>query len=150
MADYHFTTYWRFDAPLEKVWHEIKAMDRWPEWWRYVQKVELLQQGDEQEIGSVRRLTWTTALPYSFTFDSELVALETFKRMEGRAFGDLDGKGIWTFSQEGNTTFVRYDWIVKTTKAWMNWLAPIAKPFFAWNHTKVMDAGLEGLTKRLY
>ena len=149
MSDYHFQTHWQFDAPLETVWHEIKAMSRWPEWWSYVEKVELLQQGDADDLGSIRRITWKTALPYSLSFDSELIALEKFKRMEGRAFGELEGTGIWTFSHKNGTTHVRYDWMVKTTKAWMNLLAPIARPVFAWNHDKVMAAGYEGLRKKL-
>jgi glycine/D-amino acid oxidase-like deaminating enzyme len=149
MADYHFVTNWQFNAPLETVWHEIKTMSRWPEWWSYVQKVELLQAGNADDIGSVRRITWKTALPYSLTFDSELVIEEKFKRMEGRAFGELEGRGIWQFSHENGVTHVRYDWIVQTTKAWMNLLAPVARPVFAWNHDKVMEAGFEGLKKRL-
>lgn len=149
MANYHFTTHWRFDAPLERVWHEIKAMGRWPEWWPYVQKVELLRQGDSREIGSVHRITWKTALPYTLTFDSEMIAEELYQRMEGRAFGELEGIGIWTFSSENGSTLVRYDWMVKTTKPWMNLLAPIARPLFAWNHDQVMKGGYEGLIKRL-
>jgi hypothetical protein len=39
--------------------------------------------------------------------------------------------------------------MVKTTKLWMNLLAPIARPLFAWNHDQVMKAGYEGLKKRL-
>jgi hypothetical protein len=31
----------------------------------------------------------------------------------------------------------------------MNLLAPIAKPFFSWNHNVVMGWGGEGLAKRL-
>lgn len=149
MPDYQFVTTWTFHAPLELVWQEIKAMDVWPTWWPYVSKVQLLQKGDENDIGAVRRISWKTALPYSLTFDSELIALERFRRMEGRAFGELEGSGIWTFTAENGTTTVRYDWLVKTTKAWMNLLAPIARPLFAWNHDKVMEAGFIGLKNRL-
>lgn len=149
MADYRFLTDWRFDAPLDRVWHEIKAMDRWPEWWPFVARVELLKQGGVDDVGSVRRVTWKTALPYTLTFDSELVAIEPFRRMEGRAFGELEGKGLWTFRDDAGITHVNYDWQVKTTKAWMNLLAPVARPMFAWNHDKVMAGGFEGLTRRL-
>jgi len=69
--------------------------------------------------------------------------------MEGRAFGELDGKGIWTFREENGTTHVRYDWQVTTTKAWMNLLAPVARPVFSWNHDRVMSGGFEGLQRRL-
>jgi hypothetical protein len=31
----------------------------------------------------------------------------------------------------------------------MNWLGPLARPAFAWNHDVVMHAGGEGLARRL-
>ncbi len=149
MANYHFTTHWRFHAPLERVWLEIKAMNRWPEWWYYVERVELLQQGDADEIGAVYRLTWKTALPYKLTFCSRLVSEVKHKRLEGRTWGDLEGTGIWTFRFDGDTTSLHYDWTVKTTKTWMNIIAPVARPIFSWNHDRVMHAGYVGLKKKL-
>ncbi|MCC6724747.1 MAG: SRPBCC family protein [Saprospiraceae bacterium] len=149
MTDYQFKTIWKFKAPLEQVWEIIRCMDKWPEWWTYVSQVELLQKGDANDIGSVRRIYWKTALPYTITFDSELLEMDKYRHMEGRAFGELEGKGIWHFSYENGVTTVQYDWLVNTTKAWMNLLAPIARPIFAWNHDKVMAAGFEGLKKRL-
>ncbi len=114
-----------------------------------VKCVELVKNGAIDDIGSIRRITWSTALPYTLSFVSELTQLEPLKRMEGVARGELTGKGIWTFSQAGNQTLVRYDWEVRTTKKWMNIFAPIARPLFHWNHDKVMEAGYDGLKKRL-
>jgi hypothetical protein len=39
--------------------------------------------------------------------------------------------------------------VVKTTEWWMNLLAPIARPLFAWNHDVVMRQGGEGLARLL-
>lgn len=149
MFQYSFTTQWQFNAPLETIWNEIYAMDEWPEWWKYVKKVELLRAGEKIDIGSIRRITWRTALPYSLTFNSELVSMEYHKRIEGRAFGELEGRGIWTFDSRNGQTLVRYDWMVNTTLNWMKFLAPIARPLFSWNHDKVMLAGYEGLLKKV-
>lgn len=149
MAEYHFTTLWTFDQPVDKVWDAIRLIDHWPTWWKYVRSVEKLREGDENEIGSVRRICWSTALPYSITFDSELTCLEHLKRMEGRAYGDLTGIGIWTFFSHEGTTQVRYDWHVETTKKWMHFFDPLARPLFQWNHDKVMKAGYEGLVEKL-
>jgi len=143
MADYHFTTNWEFNAPIEQVWNEIKTVSKWPEWWSFVQKVELIKKGHHNEIGTIRRINWKTALPYTLAFDSELLAQKTFQRIEGRALGELEGKGIWTFSTEGEKTKVQYDWIVKTNKNWMNWFAPVLRKIFEWNHDKVMSAGYQ-------
>ncbi|HUR31376.1 MAG TPA: SRPBCC family protein [Saprospiraceae bacterium] len=149
MSQYTFVTHWKFNTPIEKVWDEIRDMDSWPEWWKYVKKVELLKSGDANDISSIRRIFWSTALPYKLSFDLELLAIHQHKRIEGKAFGDLAGLGIWTFETQGDITLVRYDWIVSTTKKWMNLIAPIARPLFSWNHDKVMQAGFEGLMKRL-
>lgn len=149
MSDYSFTTYWKFNAPLQKVWNEINNPLQWPFWWKGVIVVTELQPGDEWGLGSVKRSTWKSKLPYKLTFDSRVTAVEPMKRIEGLAFGDLDGKGVWTFTIENNLTIARYEWEVKTNKWWMNLLAPIARPVFEWNHDVIMAWGGEGLAKRL-
>jgi hypothetical protein len=89
-------------------------------------------------------------LPYKLIFDSEIVRVENLKLIEARAFGELEGVGIWQFSTESsNKTRVRYDWKVRTTKSWMNFFAPLAKPFLKWNHDVIMNWGEEGLRKKL-
>ena len=149
MSQYSFVTHWTFNAPVQEVWREIRDMDGWPEWWKYVRKVQLTKHGDANDIGSVRRIVWTTALPYQLTFDLALMSVDHHKRIEGKAFGELTGSGIWTFETDGDITSVRYDWIVSTSKKWMNFLAPVARPIFSWNHDKVMKAAYEGLNRRL-
>jgi len=148
--DYEFITVWRFDAPLKKVWACIEDSEHWSDWWKGVLRVEKLKDGDADGIGAIHRSTWKSALPYKLVFDSETMRVERMKLIEIRAFGELDGSGIWTLNAEDeNTTRVQYDWRVRTTKAWMNLLAPIAKPFFQWNHDTIMRWGGEGLAKKL-
>ena len=69
--------------------------------------------------------------------------------MEGRAHGELDGTGRWRLWEQDGLTAVTYEWNVETTKRWMNALAPVARPVFAWNHDWVMTRGGEGLARRL-
>jgi hypothetical protein len=38
---------------------------------------------------------------------------------------------------------------VRTTKRWMNAIAPVARPVFAWNHHAVMKNGGRGLAQLL-
>jgi hypothetical protein len=44
---------------------------------------------------------------------------------------------------------VLYEWNVATSKAWMNLLAPVARPVFEWNHDWVMARGGEGMARLL-
>ncbi len=149
MNDYNFTTVWKLTAPLEMVWKEINEPQDWPIWWKGVENVTELQPGDELGVGSVKRFTWKSKLPYRLSFDSRVTVVEPMSRIEGVAFGELDGKGVWTFTFENGYTLARYHWMVKTTKPWMNLLAPIARPAFEWNHNVIMNWGGVGLAKRL-
>ena len=151
MAEYYeFVTIWRFDAVLEKVWEVIKDSESWSEWWKGVLSVVEIKAGDSEGIGSIHRSVWKSVLPYKIKFDSEVVRIIPLKLIEAKAFGELEGFGIWSLTAENETTTcVRYDWKVKTTKAWMNLFAPVAKPFFQWNHDAIMNWGGEGLAKRL-
>ena len=67
--------------------------------------------------------------------------VEPFTVLEGDASGELAGKGIWHLSTEGSDTIARYDWQVDATQAWMKLMAPVARPFFAWNHDIIMRWG---------
>jgi uncharacterized protein YndB with AHSA1/START domain len=150
MSDYEFVTIWNIDAPLTQVWDAIEDADAWPEWWRGVLRSVETRKGDDDGVGSIRRTTWKSALPYKLEFDSETVRVERYRLIEIRAFGELDGRGLWQFEEiSAAKTRVQYDWTVKTTKAWMNLLAPIARPFFRWNHDTIMRWGEEGLKKLL-
>lgn len=142
-------TEWQLDAPVESVWDQISRPEDWPIWWRAVRRVQLIAAGGADGVGTVRRFTWTTALPYTLTFDMETTQIEPMRLLEGRARGELDGVGRWTFAANGKQTLLRYDWHVELTRAWMRALAPILRPVFAWNHNVVMGWGHEGLAKRL-
>lgn len=149
MKTYEFVTIWRVQAPIEAVWNEIYHSELWPTWWRGVERVVELQKGDEQGVGSIRRYTWKSKLPYRLSFTMQAVRIEPPVRLEGIASGELAGKGLWQLSSAGAETIARYDWQVLTNKRWMNLLAPLARPLFQWNHDVVMSWGARGLAHRL-
>jgi len=150
MTDYAFVTNWNIDAPIAQVYAAIEDANSWPKWWRGVISSVELTPGDAAGIGSIRRTIWKSALPYKLEFDSEVVRVEKNKMIEVRAFGQLDGRGLWQLEPNGDhKTRVCYDWTVKTTKPWMNILSPIARPIFRWNHDIIMRWGEDGLSRYL-
>ena len=44
---------------------------------------------------------------------------------------------------------VTFDWEVRTTRAWMNALAPLARPLFTESHDRLMRRGGQDLARRL-
>ena len=147
--DFHLVTEWTLAAPVEAVWRVIAAPDDWPSWWRAVRKVETLEPGDARGVGAVRRVTWRTALPYTLTFVTRTTQAEPMRFIEGRAEGELDGTGLWTFTPRDGGTILRYDWRVAVTKPWMRIAAPLLRPVFAWNHGVVMGWGRKDIEARL-
>ncbi|MEP6609383.1 MAG: SRPBCC family protein [Burkholderiaceae bacterium] len=149
MRQYSLVTQWHLDAPIDRVWKALLEPDQWPRWWRYVEAVVELAKGDAQGVGAIRRYTWSSRLPYRLSLDMRTTALARPSFIEGVASGDLNGSGRWQLQAAGQTTLVRYIWIVTTGKSWMNLFAPILAPVFAWNHDQVMREGGRGLAQYL-
>lgn len=149
MVQYRFLTTWLLDAPREPVWDAIYDQENWPQWWRGVKEVVELESGDEDGVGSLSRLVWRSRLPYDLVFEARTTRVDKPHLIEADASGELTGKGRWRIYEEGGVTAVTYQWEVGTSRPWMNLLAPLARPVFAWNHDWVMAHGGEGMARLL-
>ncbi len=149
MATYAFTTHWYLDAPIDRVWGVLHDWQQWPRWWPQVQQVTAHHLDGLDGLGGVRRFIWATPLGYQLRLDLTTTRLEEPHWMEGTAVGDLEGVGCWHLQADGEGTAVTYTWKVRTNKRWMNLLAPLARPLFAWNHDLVMRSGYNGLVRHL-
>jgi hypothetical protein len=87
-------------------------------------------------------------LPYTVGFDMRTTRIERPLVLEGEARGELEGVGRWRL-YEGEATAVTYEWAVRTTRPWMNALAPVGSPVFVWSHNALMRWGGECLAQRL-
>jgi hypothetical protein len=148
-ARYRFLTTWVLDAPRRDVWAELEAVERWPAWWRGVEVVEKLAPGDERGVGAVYGHRWRSRLPYTVAFEMRTTRVEPPFALEGVARGELEGVGRWRLYEEDGATAVTYEWDVRTTRPWMNAIAPVARPAFRWSHDDVMRRGGECLARRL-
>ena len=150
MARYSFLTTWGVAAPREEVWEVIHATERWPEWWRGVRVAELVERGEPIGVGSTHRYVWRSLLPYDIEFTMRTQRVEPPRLLEGAADGDLRGTGRWRLWDDGaGATAVTYEWDVETTVAWMNAVAPFARPIFRFSHDHVMRSGGHGLARLL-
>jgi hypothetical protein len=131
------------------VFQAIWDSEAWPSWWRGVESVVKVEEGDGDGVGSLGRYVWKSRLPYRLEFEMRTTRVERPALMEGQADGELAGIGRWRMFEQDGVTAVVYEWDVRTTAPWMNLLAPIARPFFAWNHDVVMGWGAEGLSRKL-
>lgn len=95
MADYEFLTTWLVDAPIERVFDVLHDSKRYPEWWKGVQSVEVLEEGDEDGVGELDRFSWRSVLPYTLELESRVTRVERPHLISGNATGELEGIGTW-------------------------------------------------------
>ena len=112
-------------------------------------RVEKLEPGAADGTGKRLRVLFRTRLPYGVGFDVRMTRVRPPSELEAQSTGELEGTGRWTLSPAGGGTLVRYYWDVRTTRRWMNVLAPVARPVFSWNHDELMREGGQSLARRL-
>jgi len=150
VPEYSLLTTWLLDSPREPVWEALHDQERWPSWWRGVEVAEEISRPpDGADVGTVSRLVWRSLLPYRVEFEILTTRVERPALLEGRASGELAGTGRWRLYEQDGVTAVLYEWDVRTTKPWMNRLAPLLRPTFEWNHDWVMARGGEGIAALL-
>ena len=149
MRGYRFLTTWLVRAPVVEAFRVIRDVPAYPEWWPGVLEVEELEHGDAQSVGAVHRQVWRSRLPYRLEFTTRSLRVHEPHLIEAEATGELAGHGRWRLFEADGTTAVLYEWNVVTARAWMNALAPAARPAFTWNHHHVMRQGGRGLARRL-
>jgi uncharacterized protein YndB with AHSA1/START domain len=149
MADYHYVSSWQLQAPIEQVWTAISDLEHLPAWYHGVQEVEELTPGDAQGVGTRVRYVMKGRLPLRLAFEATVTRVVPPRELELRAEGELAGTGRWSLEQQGDVTTARYTWDVRTTRPWMNLVAPIARPLFTWNSKGVMLAAGDGLARFL-
>lgn len=150
MAHFEFVTLWQFKAALKPIWDCIFDSGQWPEWWKGVERVDVIREGRPDSVGKCTKQVWKSALPYRLRFDIEVTRIEPMKVIEVASRGELSGVGIMSFSTQGDDVTVRFDWRVDTTTWWMNLIAPVAAPLFRWNHGVIMDWGAQCMADRLH
>jgi uncharacterized protein YndB with AHSA1/START domain len=149
MTQYAFATTWDLAAPIDRVWSELQDPASWRQWFPAIRDAGTVEPGGPDGIGRVIEFTARAGLPYDLVVRVRVTRVEPPRLVELTALGDLDGSGRWTLAEEDGVTTARFEWRVATTKAWMNVLAPLARPVFAWNHDLAMTAAGRGLAKQL-
>jgi hypothetical protein len=149
LTRYRFLTTWLLETSRDAAWEVLQEPLSWPEWWRGVVRVSELDGGDGRRVGSRYRIAWRSRIPYELEFDFIVRRVDEPCCMVGEATGELEGAGTWRLFEQQGVTAVVYDWQVRTTRRWMNLLAPVGRPVFEYNHDVVMRWGGEGLARRL-
>jgi hypothetical protein len=147
--DYHFITHWRVQGALKEVSDIIGDAGELTRWWPSVYlDVRVLEPGNEHGLGKVVSLYTKGWLPYTLRWDFRVTSVgqDGFTLV---ASGDFDGRGIWTFEQDGPWVIITYDWKISAEKPLLRYFSVLVKPIFSANHHWAMAKGEESLRLEL-
>lgn len=142
MSRYHIVTVWRIEGTIEEVADVIADVRRLTKWWPAVYiAVEELTPGDKNGVGKEVALFTKGWLPYTLRWTLRVTEADLPRRIVLTPTGDFVGRGEWTFTQEGPTAVVRYDWNVDAKKPLLRTLTWLLRPLFTANHNWAMRKG---------
>jgi len=147
--DYQFITQWRVSGTVKDVLDIIIDAGALVRWWPSVYLgVDVLKPGDAHGVGKVVDLYTKGWLPYTLRWQFRIseVRPDGFTLI---ASGDFDGRGIWSFKQDGPWVNITYDWQISAEKPLLRNFSFIMKPIFSANHRWAMQKGEESLKLEL-
>jgi hypothetical protein len=148
--DYVFIDRWRIEGDIHEVADIIEDASGLVRWWPSVYlEYKEIEPGGEHGLGRVAQLRAKGFLPYTLRINFRTVESRYPNGFSLDATGDLEGKGIWTFEQDGKCVNITYEWRVRANKGIVSALSFLLKPVFAANHRWTMAQGEESLKLEL-
>ncbi len=148
--EYHFITVWRVQSTVEEIFAIISDGPDLKRWWPSVYlDVKQLAPGDAQGLGKVISLFTKGWLPYTLRWQFRVREVDYPHGFTLTAWGDFEGRGIWTFEQNGEWVNVTYDWKIRAEKPLLRYFSLMMKPIFSANHRWAMAKGEESLNMEL-
>jgi len=147
---YHFVDRWRVEADVREVADILEDALALPRWWGSVYfEVKQLEPGGEGGVGKLINLHAGGWLPYTLRINFRTVESRYPNGFSMEATGDFQGRGIWTFEQEGRFVNITYDWTIQANKPIIEKLSFLLKPIFRSNHNWTMNRGEQSLRLEL-
>jgi hypothetical protein len=148
--DYQFLSRWRVEGTCGEVADVLGDPLSLPRWWPSVYlDVWELRPPDQNRVGGRVKLHTKGWLPYTLRWQSEVIESRYPNGFTLIAIGDFDGRGKWTFAQNGDYVDITYDWRLRAEKPLLRALSFLLKPLFEANHRWAMARGEESLKLEL-
>lgn len=148
--DFQFVTHWRVPGTVEEVTQVLGNGPDLVRWWPsvYLDVVELAP-GRADGLGRVTSLYTKGWLPYTLRWQFRVTEVQHPHGFSLEAWGDLTGRGVWAFRQDGDHVAITYDWRIRGDKPLFRYFSFLLKPLFSANHLWAMARGEESLKLEL-
>jgi hypothetical protein len=149
-SDYVFLSRWRIEGTCGEIADVLGDPLELARWWPSVYlDVRELRPPDARGLGRRVELLTKGWLPYTIKWEFEVVGSDYPNGFTIVASGDFNGRGVWTFEQDGAFVDVTYDWRLRAEKPLLKNLSFLLKPIFEANHRWAMKQGEESLNLEL-
>src|SRR5262252_8584522 len=147
---YHLLSHWRVEATCGEVSDILGDPLALVRWWPSVY-LAVEEIAPERADGTGRRVRVHTKgwLPYTLRWGFEVVESRRPYGFTIAASGDFDGRGVWTFTQDGPFVDIIYDWRIRAEKPLLRNLSFVLRPLFEANHRWAMAQGEDSLKLEL-
>jgi len=147
---YHFLSRWRVEGTCGEVADILGDALALVRWWPSVY-LAVEEIAPERADGTGRRVRLHTKgwLPYTLRWEFEVVESRRPYGFAIAANGDFDGRGVWTFTQDGGSVDITYDWRLRAEKPLLRNLSFLLRPIFEANHRWAMAQGETSLRLEL-
>lgn len=149
LTSYHFITELAVAAPVGDVYDTLVQPEWWLDRWSDATAVRRVKEGDPSGVGTRFDAEVRAPLGYRLRAQIETVEADRPSHLRMTASGDVEGTGVWELAHADGLTHVTFTWAVRTTPAWMNALAPIARPLFERSHHAVVRHAAEAAAAHL-
>lgn len=144
---YSFKNEYRINASPDIIWNILSDVESWPEIWKYFRAVEL--RGNDKTLKQNMTIDCEVraVLPYTFRFNTEIVKIIPLKELEVISRGDLNGRGLWTLAQAGESTLSSFTWEVEPENKFIKILGvfPLGRSLLRYTHNLMMENGYRSL-----
>jgi hypothetical protein len=146
---YTFCSIWQLPVNKRKVWQALTEQPfSWQNWWPELNDVHDMKLAKGLS-GTTFSCTWRAPMGYRLKSDVTIGEVIDYKKVTLHSDGDVRGTVTCQLTEVSGQTKIKIDWRVTTTKAWMNYLTPLLKPLFTYNHHVVMRSGERGFRNYL-
>jgi hypothetical protein len=148
--DYQFITHWRVGGTCSEVADILGDGSSLSRWWPAVYlEVDEIEPPHADGLGRRIRAVTKGWLPYTLRWEFVVVESRYPHGLSIEASGDFEGRGVWTFAQDGPFVDVAYDWRIRAEKPLIRRLSFLLKPLFEANHRWAMAQGEKSLKLEL-
>jgi hypothetical protein len=116
--EYHFVTHWRVESTIEEVSDVLGDAEDLARWWPSV----YLNVKKSEPSGVVELLT-KGRLPYTLHWFFRVTESHAPHGFSIEAWGDFEGRGTWTFQQDGPFVNITYDWRIRAERPLLRYLS---------------------------